>query len=85
MSDTIKIKNQLLQGVYKVFAINPDQWKFFENNVKKLPRNWLVYPNPFCPPGEMQECDIRNLSLQEWLFAVVLPESGFLIGQGDVQ
>jgi hypothetical protein len=83
MSDTVKVENQLLQGVYNVFAVNPKQWKFFENNVKNLPRNWLLYPNPFCPLGEMQECDINNPNLQEWLFTQVLPKSGFLIGQGE--
>lgn len=80
-SSIIQIKNKILDNSLEVYACHPRTFEKLKSTADKMPDNWIVYPNPFCPEGEMQQADNQNPALVKFLFEVALPKSEFIKGE----
>lgn len=81
MSDIVVLKNKILEGAIEVYAAHPETYKMLEGRIKELPQNAIFYPNEYCPVGELQQADLHDLNLKNFLFEEVLPKSGFIKGE----
>lgn len=79
MSETLK--NKILDDVYEVYACHPETYKQVRAQKNQLPFNWLVYPNPECPPGELQQANLSDEKLKEFIFKKVLPHCEYVKGE----
>ena len=75
------IQNQILENVFEVYACHPETFKTVEAKVRDLPRNWIVYPNEFCPKDEFQQADLTDEQLKDFIFRTVLPNGNCVIGE----
>ena len=73
--------NKILKNKLKVFAFHPLDRNIFLSNVKDMPCNWLLYPNPLCPQGEIQEADLQDPELKNFLFHKIIPNCDYIVGQ----
>lgn len=79
MSDILR--NKLLDEAYEVYACHPETYKQVRAQKNQLPFNWLVYPNPECPPGELQQANLSDEKLKEFIFNKVLPHCEYVKGE----
>lgn len=78
--ETTVLRNQIDQNLFEVYAFHPSDRKLFESKINQIPHNWILYPNPLCEKGAIEQADLTDENLKEFLFSVVLPKSNFIIG-----
>lgn len=81
MSDIIILRNKIQEGAIEVYAAHPETYEMLKGKVKDLPQNAIVYPNAMCPVGELQQADLHDKNLKEFIFTEVLPNFGFIKGE----
>ena len=75
------LRNRIEQQSLKVFGFNPKDRSLYERYIKDLPHDWLIYPNPCVPQGSLEEANLNDPDLKQFIFQMILPRTGFLLGQ----
>ena len=75
------LRNRILEDLYEVYACHPETYKQVRAQKDQLPFNWIVYPNPECPVGELQQADLSDENLKEFIFKEVLPRCEYVKGE----
>lgn len=81
MASINKLKNLILHGQLHVFAYNPKDKNLYLNNIKDLPRDWILYPNPYVKEMELEEADLKDEELKKFIFNHVLPNVEYIRGE----
>lgn len=71
------------QKQIRVFACNPRDYMKIKSNKKDLPFCVIVYPNEHCKVGEMDEADLSDLNMKQFIFDFVLPKGVFVMGESE--
>ena len=77
----MSLKNRILKNKLKVFAFHPLDRGIYKANIKDLPCNWLLYPNDLCPRGELQEANLEDPELRNFLFKRIIPHCEYILGE----
>lgn len=80
MTESNLISN-VQSGKIEVYAFNPKDRFVYEKNIKDLPSNWLLYPNPLVPEGTLEQADLQNPEIEKFLFEEIIPHTGFILGE----
>ncbi len=81
MSDLVKIRNLILNKEVEVYAYNPKDKNIYLNNIKDLPSNWILYPNPDVKEMELEQANLNDEKLKDFLFRIVLPNVEWIRGE----
>ena len=81
MSDLVKIRNLILSNEIEVYAYNPKDKSIYLNNLKDLPSNWILYPNPEVGERQLEQANLKDEKLKDFLFRIVLPNVEWIRGE----
>lgn len=78
-----KLKNLLEAGEYHIYAFHPSLKEKIKSLLSQVPKNCLFYPNEFCKPDSLDEADLSDEKLKDFIFREALPR-GYLQGQSPI-
>lgn len=81
MEDIVVLKNKIVANEMQVYACGRETFKKVKAEKADLPHNWIVYVNPLCAEGQLDQANLEDEKLKEFIFNVVLPKFEFVIGE----
>ena len=81
MEKDLKLRNLIEANQVHVYAYHPSMHKQILALLKTAPKNCIFYPNEMVPNNELDEADLSDLSLKEFIFKEILPRCNFLQGE----
>lgn len=77
------LKNQIEEKNIEVYACSPSDYMRIKKDKKDLPRNTIVYPNEYCKAGMMEQANLEDPEMKNFIFNFILPKRVFILGEGD--